>query len=57
MLRKLSFVVPLVVLISLIFSVKVFAAEDFDAEYYANKYPDVVEVLGTNPDVLYNHFH
>ena len=28
----------------------------FDAEFYANTYPDVVAVLGNNETVLYNHY-
>lgn len=28
----------------------------FDAEYYATRYKDVVAVLGTDPETLYNHF-
>ena len=28
----------------------------FDPVFYANKYPDVVSVLGINPYVLYNHY-
>lgn len=28
----------------------------FDAEYYAQMYPDVAAVLGTNADVLYEHY-
>ena len=28
----------------------------FDAEYYAETYPDVVEALGTDPAVLYQHY-
>lgn len=49
-------------LMSLVFfmfmSTKVYAMGDgtFDAEYYANKYPDVVEVFGTDAEDLYNHF-
>lgn len=31
-------------------------ASDFDAVYYANKYSDVREALGTDPNVLYNHY-
>ena len=29
---------------------------EFDAEYYASRYPDVVSVLGTDPEVLFNHY-
>lgn len=28
----------------------------FDAEYYAEMYPDVVNALGNDPDVLYQHY-
>ncbi len=28
----------------------------FDAEYYANTYPDVVEVCGTDTDTLFAHY-
>ena len=28
----------------------------FDAEYYAQTYPDVVAVYGTDPDMLYQHY-
>ena len=28
----------------------------FDAEYYASQNPDVVEVIGSNPEALYNHY-
>ena len=31
-------------------------SNDFDADYYASKYPDVVSVLGTDPEALYNHY-
>lgn len=31
-------------------------AGDFDANYYAEKYPDVVAVYGTNPANLYDHY-
>ena len=31
-------------------------ADGFDATYYAAKYPDVVNGLGTDPTVLYNHY-
>ena len=36
-------------------SVCVMAAE-FDPEFYANRYPDVVSVLGNSTDALYNHY-
>lgn len=29
---------------------------DFDPEYYREKYPDVVEELGEDPDCLYSHY-
>lgn len=28
----------------------------FDAEYYAEKYPDVVAVMGNDPEALFNHY-
>lgn len=31
-------------------------ADGFDAAYYAQRYPDVVAVLGTDPAALYNHY-
>ncbi len=31
-------------------------ADGFDAAYYENKYPDVVNQLGTDPTALYNHY-
>lgn len=31
-------------------------AGNFDAAYYAAKYPDVVEVFGTDPNALYAHY-
>ncbi|MCR5102393.1 MAG: L,D-transpeptidase [Butyrivibrio sp.] len=31
-------------------------AADFDANYYAKKYPDVVNELGSDPAVLYDHY-
>ena len=44
-------------------SLTVFAAPEtmqdgtvFDAEYYAQAYPDVAAALGTDRDVLYNHY-
>lgn len=30
--------------------------EIFDAEYYAQTYPDIVNVLGNDENVLYNHY-
>ncbi|WP_026498161.1 L,D-transpeptidase [Butyrivibrio sp. WCD2001] len=32
------------------------SADGFDANFYANKYPDVVAALGNDPAVLYNHY-
>lgn len=32
------------------------SSADFDAAYYARTYPDVVAALGTNADVLYQHY-
>lgn len=37
-------------------SVKVMAAEKFDPAFYAAAYPDVAAVLGTDANVLYNHY-
>lgn len=34
----------------------VYAACNFDPSYYAATYPDVVAVLGTDPQALYNHY-
>ncbi len=31
-------------------------AEGFDANFYAQKYPDVVAVVGTDPGALYQHY-
>ena len=45
------------VLLNFVFMVfPVNAESDFDPDYYASIYPDVVNVLGTDPQVLYNHF-
>lgn len=33
------------------------SAEDFDASWYANRYPDVVNELGNDPSVLLNHYN
>jgi len=30
--------------------------EDFDPEFYASTYPDVVAVFGNSPEVLYKHY-
>lgn len=32
------------------------ADSNFDPIYYANEYPDVVNVLGTDPGILYQHY-
>ena len=32
------------------------AADNFDAEFYAKAYPDVVAVFGDSPDALYKHY-
>ena len=37
-------------------SAKVMAAEKFDPAFYAAAYPDVAAVLGTDANVLYNHY-
>lgn len=55
MLKKLNIVVILLFLLLSVFPTKVFA-KDFDATYYASKYPDVKNALGTNKDVLYKHY-
>ena len=31
-------------------------ASDFDANFYAEQYPDVVAVYGTDPNALYSHY-
>lgn len=31
-------------------------SKDFDPAYYAARYPDVMNALGTDPDVLYKHY-
>lgn len=38
------------------FSLAVRAEYQFDASYYARKYPDVVQALGNDPGVLADHF-
>ena len=47
--------IAIMVTVLLLSSVTVHAG--FDANYYANRYPDVVRVLGTDPDVLLNHYN
>lgn len=37
-------------------SLTAFAAEPFDPIFYANTYPDVAAALGTDSNVLYNHY-
>ena len=32
------------------------ASDNFDAEFYANTYPDVVAVFGNSPEALYKHY-
>ena len=32
------------------------ASDNFDAEFYANTYPDVVAVFGSSPEALYKHY-
>ena len=56
MLKKIKFIMPLVFIMSLMFSMTAFAAENFDASYYASKYPDVVAVYGTSEEMLYKHY-
>lgn len=47
----------LVLLVFMVCAITSYAiSDDFDAEYYASKYPDVSNELGTNPDTLYNHY-
>ncbi len=43
---------------SIIFNISfsVAKADGFDAGYYASKYPDVVNELGNDPGVLYQHY-
>ena len=41
---------------ALMFTGKEAGAEDFDPEFYAAQYPDVVEALGNDPVALYNHY-
>lgn len=39
------------------FGISSYAIGDgFDAEYYAEKYPDVKSAFGTNPELLWNHY-
>ena len=45
-----------VVVITLSASVYKVSADGFDANYYANKYPDVVAELGNDEAVLYQHY-
>lgn len=55
---KKVFLVLTSVILFLSLSITVFAyGPDFDPNYYATKYPDVVQVFGTtDPEVLYNHY-
>jgi lipoprotein-anchoring transpeptidase ErfK/SrfK len=44
-------------IVFLCFSLRVVAyGPDFDPDYYAKKYPDVVAVFGNDPELLYNHY-
>ncbi len=45
----------IVIIMANVFSMTVLA-NGFDANYYANKYPDVVNALGNDPAILYNHY-
>lgn len=51
-------VLPLIItLIFMLCSTTVYATDvGFDAEYYGDKYPDVVNVFGTNYNALYKHY-
>ncbi len=55
MIRKLVSHVA-VIIIALSFLGILVHADGFDATYYAAKYPDVVEELGNDPGVLYQHY-
>jgi lipoprotein-anchoring transpeptidase ErfK/SrfK len=54
--RKLFFVVIPCFVLMICFSIISVKADGFDADYYARKYPDVVQALGSDPGVLYNHY-
>lgn len=43
-------------LITLLFVQSTVLADGFDAAYYAARYPDVVNVFGTDPNLLYKHY-
>ncbi|SFC80914.1 L,D-transpeptidase [Butyrivibrio sp. YAB3001] len=54
-------VVTMIITVSLFLGGMIFLstsakASDFDAEFYAKMYPDVVAVCGTDPEALYNHY-
>lgn len=53
-------VVALALCVSLVSSIPVQASADysaiFDAQYYYNRYPDIREAIGMNPDALLQHF-
>jgi lipoprotein-anchoring transpeptidase ErfK/SrfK len=55
---KATITLLLTLLAFIIFSSTSNATENvgFDANYYATKYPDVVNALGNDPNVLYNHY-
>ena len=42
--------------LSTVLSLPVNAASKFDPNYYAVLYPDVVALLGADPQVLFNHY-
>jgi len=63
MMRRILRFISFTLLISLVFSLSIFAAPKtmpsgfkFDADFYAATYPDVVKVLGRTEGALYNHY-
>ncbi len=54
--KVLSIILSIMIVFTI--SVPTYAEENvgFDASYYAAKYPDVVEALGTDYNALYNHY-
>lgn len=55
---KVKKLLALSVVICMSLNLKVYAAENngFDANYYANKYPDVYAAFGGDTEKLYNHY-
>ena len=51
-----TIILSIAVLVALFFVALSTRAAGFDANYYANKYPDVVQVFGTDPNLLYKHY-